>query len=237
MTFEGSIQKFSFDRVFTPAARAVDVADEDGFDALPRTVEDLETELALLKMDHRAELAAVRSEAFQAGLDHARSEREMALLSAADAVHAGIEHLDARLAEIEATLLREASDFALAAARYIAGRAIEAQPAEAIARAIERVMDQVETGRQIEVRVHPDLVATVEGYVAARSGERQRLRFDVAADPAVSRGDAVVAWDKGGLVLDAAARAAAVAAELDAILVDDKPSPVILVHSAGPRAA
>lgn len=236
MTFEGNIQKFNFDRVFTPAARAADAADDE-FDALPRTVEDLETELALLKMDHKAELAAVRGEAFQAGLDHARSEREMALLSAADAVHAGIEHLDTRLAEIEATLLREASDFALAAARYIAGRAIEAQPAEAIARAIDRVMEQVETGRQIEVRVHPDLVAAVEGYVASRSGEAQRLRFDVAGDPAVSRGDAAVTWDKGGLVLDAAARAAAVAAELDAILVDDKPSPVILVHSAGPRAA
>lgn len=234
MTFEGNIQKFNFDRVFVPAPRAADESAPEEFGALPRTVEELEAEIALLKIDHQAELATVRAEAFQAGLDYARKEREMAVLSAADAVHAGIEHLDARLADIEASLLRDAAGFALSAAEYIAGRAIEDKPAEAIGLAIDRVMERVETGRSIEVRVHPDLLATVETYVAPRAGEceRLRLRLSVVADDAVVRGDAVVAWDKGGLLLDAAARQAAVAAELDAILVDERISPITLVHSA-----
>jgi len=89
----------------------------------------------------------------------------------------------------------------------------------AIDEAIGRVLRQVARGQEIQVVVAPALVAEMEQLVAVRqNGDRRRLAIAVVADPALQPGDAHINWEQGGVILDAAARAAVVRDALDALL-------------------
>ena len=78
-----------------------------------------------------------------------------------------------------------------------------------------RVLTQVARGQELRVRVHPDLAERMEAVIAERqSRDRRRLSLTVIADDALAVGDALIAWEQGGLTLDAAARRAAILTEL-----------------------
>jgi flagellar assembly protein FliH len=211
-----NVQRFAFDRVFTvpPAGGApVDA------DLLPELV-NLRAELAALKAEQGAQLALARAQGFEAGLSQARAEREAALLSAVDALQAGLESIDERFEEVSQRVTGEAAEIALAAADMIAGRALDAAPTDAIDSAIGRVLGQVARGTELEVRVHPELVEAIEARIAERqSKDRRRLFLTVIADAAIPLGDAMIGWDQGGLAVDAAARREAVRAELETLLL------------------
>lgn len=208
------IEPFPFDRVFsaTPMRRAGDAQ------ALAGEIERLEGELERLKREHEAALLAVRVEAYQEGLIQARADRESALLSAADALQASIEALDTRFGDVEEQLARESAEIALAAADYLAARALEIDPSIGIDAAIGRALAQVRRGTPIQVAVHPDLLPDMEALVAQRqANDRRRLFLTVIADPALPMGDARLRWDQGGALLDASARRDAVRQELGAL--------------------
>lgn len=208
------VQPFAFDRVFGMAASAA----LDG-EALRLRVEQLELELFRLREEAEAQVVRARAEGFQAALDQVRGERQAALLAATDALHAAIEGLDTRFDDVAAQVARDGAEIALAAADHIAGGALAARPLAAIEGALDRALRQVRRGQPITVRVHPDLVADVEGLVADRQAQdRRRLALVVVADPALALGDAQLVWEDGGLGLDAEARRAAVARELDQLL-------------------
>lgn len=205
---------FRFDRVFT--APVDDSEDEDA----PIRIAELEATLARLQIDHAEELARSRADGFAAGLTHARTEREAALLAAVDALGAGVETLENEQAAARETMLRDAAALALAAAEHLAGRALHADPNEAIDAAIGRALAQVMRGQEIFIHVHPDFAVDIEERIAQRqAGDRRRLNLHVIADPALAVGDARLDWDKGGLILDREARAAALRAELEALTV------------------
>jgi flagellar assembly protein FliH len=208
------VQPFAFDRVFgTAAATNLDA------EALRLRVEQLELELFHLRGEVEAQVVRARAEGFQAALDQVRGERQAALLAATDALHAAIEALDARFDDIATELAREGAEIALAAADHIAGEALAARPIAAIEGALDRALRQLRRGQPITIRVHPDLVAEVEALIAARQAQdRRRLALAVVADPALALGDAQLVWDDGGLGVDATARRAAVARELDQLL-------------------
>lgn len=214
-----NVERFAFDRIFsTPASEGATVPSGD----MLLEISALRAELALLRSDVDAQLALARAQGFEAGLAQARAEREVALLSAVDALHAGIESLDERFEDVSRRVTGEAAEIALAAADMIAGRAIDAAPAEAIDAAIGRALGQVARGTELEIRVHPDLIEAIEARIADRqSRDRRKLNLNVVGDVTVAIGDALIGWEQGGLALDATARRQAVLDELETLL----PSP------------
>lgn len=211
-----NVERFAFDRIFsTPASEGATVPSGD----MLLEISTLRAELALLRSDVDAQIALARAQGFEAGLAQARAEREVALLSAVDALHAGIESLDERFEDVSRRVTGEAAEIALAAADMIAGRAIDAAPAEAIDAAIGRALSQVARGTELEIRVHPDLIEAIEARIADRqSRDRRKLNLNVVGDVTVAIGDALIGWEQGGLALDATARRQAVLDELETLL-------------------
>jgi flagellar assembly protein FliH len=77
------------------------------------------------------------------------------------------------------------------------------------------VLTQVARGQELHIRVHPELVDATEALIAGRqSRDRRRLSLTVISDDTLAIGDALIAWEQGGLTLDAAARRSAILAEL-----------------------
>lgn len=214
-----NVERFAFDRIFsTPASEGATVPSGD----MLLEISALRAEIALLRSDVDAQIALARAQGFEAGLAQARAERDVALLSAVDALHAGIESLDERFEDVSRRVTGEAAEIALAAADMIAGRAIDAAPAEAIDAAIGRALGQVARGTELEIRVHPDLIEAIEARIADRqSRDRRKLNLNVVGDVTVAIGDALIGWEQGGLALDATARRQAVLDELETLL----PSP------------
>lgn len=209
-----TVERFAFDRIFgLPSDEPAPTGDT----ALELAA--LRAEMAALKGEQGAQLALARAQGFEAGLAQARAEREVALLSAVDALQAGLEMLDERFGDVTARLTGDAAEIALAAADMIAGRALETAPTEAIDAAIGRALAQVARGTELEIRVHPDIIDAVETRCVERqSRDRRKLSLTVVGDVTLAPGDAMIGWEAGGLALDAAARRQAVAAELDSLL-------------------
>jgi flagellar assembly protein FliH len=206
------VKPFGFDRVFHMTGGEPPAMDSR---ALNDRIEALEARIAALRETHQEDLARAGVDGFEAGLAQARQERNAAVLAAADAIHAAIEQVDAQLAETTETFARDAADVALAAAEMLAGHAIDVAPPRAIGEALDRVLRQVAAGTRLTVRVHPTLLEPVERLVAERTGaERRQLSIVVTADAGTAEGDALIFWEEGGLAVDAAARRAAVLAEL-----------------------
>ncbi|ATY34516.1 FliH/SctL family protein [Sphingomonas psychrotolerans] len=215
MNFQ-TVERFAFDRIFsTPASESATIPSGD----MLLEISALRAELALLRADVDAQLNLARAEGFEAGIAQARAEREVALLSAVDALHAGIEALDERFEDVSKRVSGEATEIALAAADMMAGRAIETAPAETIDAAIGRALSQVARGTELEIRVHPDLIEAIEARIAERqSKDRRKLNLMVIGDVTVAIGDALIGWEQGGLALDANARRQAVMNELETLL-------------------
>jgi flagellar assembly protein FliH len=210
------VKPFGFDRIFHIGGGESSAFDTDPPDA---RVDALHARIAALEAEHQEALARASADAFAAGLAQAREERDAALLMATDAIHAAIDDIDARLTETTERFMRDAAEVAFAAAEMLAGHAIDAAPTRAIDEALDRVLQQVARGTRLSVRVHPALLAPIEQRIAARQqNERRKLAIIAIGDADLAEGDAVIFWDEGGLAVDAAARRAAVIAEIGPLM-------------------
>jgi flagellar assembly protein FliH len=216
MTASPGVRPFAFDRIF-----AASTARKEGTTPIDLEFEAdrLRQELGQISADRDAALAQARKDGFDAGLTQARQERDTAVLAACDALHASLEQFEDEVATIERGLQRESAALALAAGTLLAARATELAPVEAIDEALGRALQQVGRGPRMLIRVHPELGEAMNERVAARvAGERRRMSLSVVADPTLALGDAAIVWDEGSLSLDAAARHAAVTAEMAQLL-------------------
>lgn len=209
------IKPFGFDRVFEASARRARATPID----LEMEADRLRQELGQIAADRDTALAQARRDGFETGLAQARKERDTALLAACDALHAALEQFDDESSRMERALQRESAALALAAANLLAARATELAPVEAIDEALGRALRQVGRGPSLLIRVHPELEEAMNLRVAERiRNERRKMSLTVVPDSAVAVGDAAIVWDEGSLSLDAAARRAAVAAEMGPLL-------------------
>jgi len=205
------IKPFAFDRVFAMPKTATEPTAADNIEL----VMVLRAEIDLLKMQLETCAAVARADGFEGGLAQARDETGAAMLAATDALHASIEAVEQEFEAIERRTSTAAADVAMAAAEALAGRALDADPALAIDEAIGRVLTQVARGQELQIRVHPALIAATEALIAGRqSRDRRRLSLTVIADDTLAIGDALISWEQGGLTLDAAARRSAILSEL-----------------------
>lgn len=211
------IRPFDFGRTFAapPSEPSRNYRRKSDPAELALEVESLQGQLARLERMQCEELARTRTEAFEAGRNHERTEREAAILSALDALQASLEAVADQHDELRAEFVADACDVALTAAEALAGRVVELEPGGAIDEAIGRALAQVARGQEIDVKVNPQLVEEIEARIARRqAGNRRRLFLTILADPAVASGDAVLSWERGGLIVDAATRRQALEDEL-----------------------
>lgn len=208
-----TVERFAFKQVFT-AERPF-----RGTETLALQIAELELEVERLKRGLAGENARGRTAGYEEALTQLQSERDTALLAAADALQASLESLDQQFASAEAQVMRVGAELALQAADFLAARALEREPTEAIEAAIGRALRQVRRGEPIEVRAHPELAAAVESMIADRqSRDRRRLFLTVIPDSNVPIGDARLEWEHGGLSLDRDARRAAAWGEMESML-------------------
>lgn len=211
------IKPFGFDRTFQ--TDAPDVMTELGADLLAE-VATLRATIRDTRSSHEDALQAARREGFEAGRDQAREERSEALLAATDALHAALEELDVRTSHQVRAITQDAADVALAAAEILAGHAIDFAPGRAIDEALDRALEQVGRGIGLVIRVHPTLIEALEERLATRvARERRKLDLTLLPDGDVLPGDGQISWNEGALAIDAAARRAAVIAELSPLMI------------------
>lgn len=215
------IQPFLFDRTFNGTSRSATSPHRRTGDAkeLALEVESLRRKIATISEMHSNELDLTRREAFEAGLEHARNERESAVLASVDALQASLEAVSEQFTDLRIEVVAQAGELAIAAAEALAGHAVALAPGRAIDEAIGRALAQVTRGEEIEVRVHPDLTEEIERRIADRQrGDRRRLHICVNADAGVAPGDALLKWERGGISLNAADRRQMVIDEIGPLL-------------------
>jgi len=220
------VRPFRFDRVFNihraeprNEAEIAEEADEG------ETVRELREAMARMARDHGEELARARADGFDAGLRHARGEREAALLAALDAINVALDDVDQHLIATANGMTRDAAHVAVLIGEALAGHALEIEPGRAIDEALGRVLQQVARGTRLIIRVSPALSGEIERLFALRQGkERRKLNVSIVPDPEMTHGDAIIAWDEGSLAIDTAARRAAVMAEMGPLLAEATPT-------------
>ncbi|AXK44149.1 FliH/SctL family protein [Erythrobacter aureus] len=181
--------------------------------------EALRAEIEMLREQQQAELVRTREEAFQAGLDHARADREAAVLSSIDALQATLEELARNRETMLSEFTQDAAELAIAAADAIAGHATGIAPDKTVSDAIGRVLAQIARGEEIQVAVHPDLIESLRAKIDERQADnRKNIAISLNPDASVAAGDAVLTWDRGGVSINAEARRAAITAELEPLL-------------------
>lgn len=214
------IERFAFDRIFVPGASRpppVQPGTPTGYASLELSA--LKAEVETLRAQQADLVAVSRIEGFEAGLAQARGERETAVLSAVDALQGGLEALDGDYAELERRLIADATTLALAVADMLAARALDLAPTAAINAALGRVLDQVARGTELQLRVHPAMVETIEAHIAERQAQdRRKLRIVLVPDDTLAIGDGRIVWDQGGVTIDGAARRAQVQSEVAMLL-------------------
>jgi flagellar assembly protein FliH len=176
-----AIRKFAYDTVFDPNGAIVRGA--DGF----RTQFTAD------------EVAAARNAAFAEG----RQAGEQDVLRALETLAASMAGVLGRLDEECRTLRDEAAAIALAAARKLAGAALDACGEERVLTAVEDTMETLRAAPRLVVRLAPALAETL----GERLTETARTHgFDgalsVRADPSIQHGDITLDWAEGAIAYD-----------------------------------
>jgi len=210
-------QPFRFDTVFAvdPVIQFEVEEEDEAAEDVSLAVSVLRAELDALRATHAQELAEARLSAAIEAEERMRSERDNALLSAFDALHAGWEEqADMREAMLE-ELRSEAVSLALAIGEKLAGHALATNPVEAVDQAIGRVLELIARGQEVVIRVNPGLIGDIEARIAERqSRDRRQLNLLVEGEAAIPMGDAGLRWDGGGMKVSAADRHVAIDEEL-----------------------
>lgn len=188
---------------------------------------DPETYIAILtqELDHLrasrvADLAQARADGFGAGLEQARQEQTAALLSAVDALHAGVEALEDAAAERQAAIVADAAVLALDAADRLAGVALARQPLTAVQTALQSVLDESGWSQALTMTVHPSLTPALGRHLDQLAAGTRPLAVQIVPDTTLALGDARIEWPGGGVALDRAQRRNDVLAALATVVPD-----------------
>jgi flagellar assembly protein FliH len=143
--------------------------------------------------------------------------------TAASAAEAAMKRLSPTAQQINAIadqLRREAADLAMAAARAIAGAALDARGADVAAQAIEGVLINLKGKPQVVVGVAPDALPHVRQKLEALQRAGQLRDVQVIGDASARPGDWRVEWGEGATGFKAEDIEAAVRAAITARLAD-----------------
>ena len=152
------------------------------------------------------------------GRRQAAAESEAQLATAMRRLADGAASLLSGLAAQQTQIEEEALAFAVALGRKLAGKALAAQPLEAIADAARTSFHHLRGVPHLVVRVNDALVEAVETQVQRMSRDHgYEGRLVVMGEPEIAPGDGRIDWADGGLVREQARIEAAVAQALSGV--------------------
>jgi flagellar assembly protein FliH len=165
---------------------------------------------------HLAALQEAEQRGFAQGLAEGRrqasAEAQAQLAAAMRRLADGAASLLSGLAAQQAEIEEEALAFAAALGRKLAGKALAAQPLEAIAEAARASFHHLRGVPHLVVRVNDALVDSVQAQVQRMSRDHgYEGRLVVIGEPDIAPGDARIEWADGGIVRDQSRIDAAVA--------------------------
>lgn len=195
-----SARKYGFDTEFAPDGKIL----SDASAARRLTPEEIEQQCA---------------EAYERGkkdaLAQAEREAAQALQMLADAARALLSRLDGE----SAAMREEAARVAVAAARKIAGVALDQFAPDRIQAAIEAAMDALRHQPRLLVRTSPSAAETLRARLEAmRAAHAYSGAILIRDDDALSAGAVIVDWSDGVVSIDPADIAARVDVLVDAAL-------------------
>jgi flagellar assembly protein FliH len=158
------------------------------------------------------DIAAAHAQGVAQGIAEANACIERASSEALRAIASLMQMMLGRLAGEAHSLRIDAADVAIAAARAVAGTALDAFGEEAVADIVSNAVAQLRDVPRLVVRVAPDLAETIEARLigcareAGFSGE-----IAVRGDPDAQAGDCVMDWGDGVITHNRDAAFAAIA--------------------------
>lgn len=192
------VRKFAFDTEFAPDGAIVSAA--------PKKLSPEEVE-------------AVRAEAYKAGAQdataHAEREAAAALQALADAASAVLTRLDAE----SRAMREEAARVALAAARKIAGAALDAFGPERAAAVVEAAMDTLRRQPRLLVKLSPEAADKLGPRIAEMCETHAYAgAVLVRPQPELGDGEVVIDWSDGVIAMNPEEAAQRIEALIEAAL-------------------
>lgn len=200
MSFEGRIRPFQFDRDFAGVVSPRSMAGAE----LQNELEQLKQRLATSEADMDVRLAAAREDGFAAGLAHARTDQQMALLAALDSLQAAVEGADAELSDLRGQMLEGAASLAVAAAEQLAAIALAVEPSAAIQAAVEKAADEAGLDARLQIQLNPADATVVE--TSASHWSLRTVAIEIVPDSRIATGDARISWGTSTMALERADR-------------------------------
>jgi flagellar assembly protein FliH len=149
------------------------------------------------------EFEAARAAAFEEGRRAERGDADMMAARAIEALAREAGALQASLAGECADLRREAGAIAMAAARQVAGAALDAFGDDRIVEAVEAAMESLRHGPRLIVRVPSNSFNPLRARLEAASQQSAYAgALIVREDPALALGDVAIDWGDGAIALD-----------------------------------
>jgi flagellar assembly protein FliH len=178
----GNLRKYAFDTEFAPDGEIVR-------DAAKRITTE--------------ELQAANGEGYERGKQDALAQAERRSAAALEAIADAASAVLTRL-EFESQAMRaEAARVALAAARKIAGAALDAYGAERIAQAIEGAMDALRSQPRLLVKLAPDAAEILSPRIAEMCATHAYASAVlVRPEPGLGAGEVTIVWSDGAIAVN-----------------------------------
>jgi len=165
------------------------------------------------------EVQSASNEAYERGKQDALAQAERRTAAALEAIADAASGVLTRL-DVESRAMRtEAAHVALAAARKIAGSALDAFGLERAAHAIEQAMDTLRHQPRLLVKLPPDVAEALKPRIAEMcKTHAYASAVLVRAEPGLKTGEVVIDWSDGVVAMDPADAARRIEELIDAAL-------------------
>jgi len=193
-----NVRKYAFDTEFAPDGKIVR---ETSYRATPEAVE------------------AARNEGYEHGKNDAAAQAERRVAAALEAIADAASGVLTRL-DVESRAMRaEAARVAMAAARRIAGAALDEFGLERAQRAVEAAMDLLRHQPRLVVTLPPELAEQLKPRIAEMCATHAyAAAVLVRAEPELKTGEVVIDWSDGMIAMDPADAAKRIDDLIDAAL-------------------
>lgn len=188
---------------------------------LRKLVGDLQSELARVRNEKETLVALAHQEGLRLGLEQARSEIQASLLAAADCVNDALENIGEQITSRFETVVRDSAGLAFVVGEHLAAQVLSSEPLSVIEGALNAVLAEMHKLTDLEIEVHPSLVAPLEHALKSNSAANRKLNLMIYPDERLQPGDAQISWGEGGLKIEAAARRSVLLEALGVILPDE----------------
>jgi flagellar assembly protein FliH len=151
------------------------------------------------KFVSRDEVDKITAQALADGEAKARQAAEVKGFASVDKIVAHLTPVSSQLAQLAATLRREAAELALTAAKKIAGDALDKAGSETAANAIAEALRMLKNDPVVTVTLAPESIPEVERRMEQLRRQGHGVKITFIAEPNAKPGDWQVKWAEGSV--------------------------------------